>query len=114
MKKGRPPYPDPARLKDLSKLIDKYREQIFLTCLTEGITKKDIINYCTRLCAIKHLDNLLNDPCPMRLINEIEDLAEYKRLCPHQRKQVDRIKYGSDYVDLDQAYIGDSWTQGLT
>ena len=31
----------------------------------------------------------------MRLISEIEDLAEYKRLCPHQQKRVDKIKYGS-------------------
>tara|TARA_Y100000590_G_C14851551_1_gene687835 strand:- start:55 stop:402 length:348 start_codon:yes stop_codon:yes gene_type:complete len=95
MKNKHPPYPDPKRLRELSKLIDRYRENIFLVCLTEGITKKDIISYCTRLCAIRHLDELLNNPCPMRLISEIEDLAEYKRLCPHQQKRVDKIKYGS-------------------
>jgi hypothetical protein len=113
MKKGRPPYPDPKRVKQLSNLIDKYRKNILLTCLTEGITKKDIIEYSTRLCAIKHLDDILNDPCPMKLISEIEDLAEYKRLCVHQQKQVDRIKYGSDYVDIEELY-GHGWTQGLT
>ena len=43
MKKKRPPYPDPKRVKQLSNLIDKYRKNILLTCLTEGITKKDII-----------------------------------------------------------------------
>ena len=61
MKKGRPPYPDTKRVKQLSNLIDKYRKNILLTCLTEGITKKDIIEYSTRLCAIKHLDDILKD-----------------------------------------------------
>ena len=112
MKRNEPPYPDPHRVRLLSNLIDKHREQLLLVCLKEGITKKDIISYCTRLCAIKHLDDLLNDPCPMKLISEVEDLAEYRRLCVHQQRQVDRMKYGSDYVDIEELY-GHGWTRGL-
>ena len=113
MKNKRPPYPDPYRSQLLSELIDKYREQLLLVCLKEGITKQDIIEYATRLCALKHLDELLADPCPMKLISEVEDLAEYKRLCPHQQKTVDRLKYGRSDLDRDDLY-GHGWTQGLT
>ena len=110
MKKKRPPYPDPHRVKLLSNLIDKYREQLLLVCLKEGITKQDIIAYATRLCALKHLDELLEDPCPMKLISEVEDLAEYRRLCVHQQRQVDRLKYGRS--DLDD-FPDRVWSQGL-
>ena len=113
MKNEKPPYPDPHRVKLLSDLIDKYREQLLLVCLREGITKQDIIAYATRLCALKHLDELLQDPCPMKLLSEVEDLAEYRRLCPHQRKTVDRLKYGISDLDRDDLY-GHGWTQGLT
>lgn len=110
MKNKRPPYPDPYRARLLSELIDKYREQLLLVCLKEGITKKDIIAYATRLCALAHLDKLLADPCPMKLISEVEDLAEYKRLCVHQRRQVDKLKYGrSDLDDFPER----TWSQGL-
>jgi len=108
--KDRPPYPDPYRSRLLSELIDKYREQLLLVCLKEGITKQDIIAYATRLCALKHLDDLLKDPCPMKLISEVEDLAEYKRLCPHQKQVVDRLKYGRS--DLDD-FPDRVWSQGL-
>ena len=59
MKAKKPPYPDPYRAQLLSQLIDKYREHLLLICLKEGITKQDIIDYTTRLCALKHLDELL-------------------------------------------------------
>jgi methyl coenzyme M reductase subunit D len=36
----------------------------------------------------------------MKLISEVEDLAEWKRLCVHQKLLVDKIKYGqSDLED---------------
>jgi|TARA_Y100000289_G_C3884186_1_gene130356 hypothetical protein len=110
MKKETPPYPDPHRVRLLSDLIDKYREHLLLVCLKEGISKKDIIAYATRLCALKHLDELLEDPCPMKLISEVEDLAEYRRLCVHQQRQVDRLKYGRS--DLDD-FPDRVWSQGL-
>ena len=110
MKKEKPPYPDPYRARLLSELIDKYREQLFMICLKEGITKEDIVAYATRLCALKHLDELLQDPCPMKLISEVEDLAEYRRLCVHQQRQVDRLKYGRS--DLDD-FPDRVWSQGL-
>ena len=110
MKKEKPPYPDPYRARLLSELIDKYREQLFMICLKEGITKEDIVAYATRLCALKHLDDLLDDPCPMKLISEVEDLAEYRRLCVHQQKVVDRLKYGRS--DLDD-FPDRVWSQGL-
>ena len=110
MKKEKPPYPDPYRARLLSELIDKYREQLFMICLKEGITKEDIIAYATRLCALKHLDELLADPCPMKLLSEVEDLAEYRRLCVHQQRHVDRIKYGQS--DLDD-FPDRVWSQGL-
>ena len=111
MEKRRPPYPDPHRVKLLSELIDKYRQQLLFVCLREGISKQDIIEYATRLCALAHLDNLLADPCPMKLISEVEDLAEYKRLCVHQRRQVDKLKYGrSDYDEMPHR----TWSQDLT
>ena len=110
MKNKKPPYPDPHRVNLLSNLIDKYREQILLVCLKEGISKQDIIEYATRLCALAHLDELLKNPCPMKLISEVEDLAEYKRLCVHQRRQVDKLKYGrSDYDELPHR----TWSQDL-
>ena len=110
MKKEKPPYPDPYRARLLSELIDKYREQLFMVCLKEGITKEDIIAYATRLCALKHLDELLSDPCPMKLLSEVEDLAEYRRLCVHQQRHVDRLKYGRS--DLDD-FPDRAWSQGL-
>ena len=110
MKKEKPPYPDPYRARLLSDLIDKYREQLFMVCLKEGITKEDIIAYATRLCALKHLDDLLADPCPMKLLSEVEDLAEYRRLCVHQQRQVDKLKYGRS--DLDD-FPDRVWSQGL-
>ena len=110
MKKEKPPYPDPYRGRLLSELIDKYREQLFMICLKEGITKEDIVAYATRLCALKHLDELLADPCPMKLLSEVEDLAEYRRLCVHQQRHVDRIKYGQS--DLDD-FPDRVWSQGL-
>jgi len=90
---------DPVRLKRLNQLIDKHKEAIFLTCLKEGITRQHLIEHLTRLCALKYLDALLDDPCPMKLINEVEDLAEWKRLCPHQKRMVDKIKYGQSDLD---------------
>ena len=39
--------PDPVRLKRLNQLIDKNREAIFLTCLKEGITRKQLVEYLT-------------------------------------------------------------------
>ena len=110
MKKEKPPYPDPYRARLLSELIDKYREQLFMVCLKEGITKEDIVAYATRLCALKHLDDLLADPCPMKLLSEVEDLAEYRRLCVHQQRQVDKLKYGRS--DLDD-FPDRVWSQGL-
>ncbi len=110
MKKEKPPYPDPYRARLLSDLIDKYREQLFMVCLKEGITKEDIVAYATRLCALKHLDDLLADPCPMKLLSEVEDLAEYRRLCVHQQRQVDKLKYGRS--DLDD-FPDRVWSQGL-
>ena len=110
MKKETPPYPDPHRVRLLSDLIDKYREHLLLVWLKEGISKKDIIAYATRLCALKHIDELLEDPCPMKLISEVEDLAEYRRLCVHQQRQVDRLKYGRS--DLDD-FPDRVWSQGL-
>ena len=110
MKNEQPPYPDPHRVKLLSDLIDKYREHLLLVCLREGITKQDIIAYATRLCALKYLDELLADPCPMKLISEVEDLAEYRRLCVHQQRQVDKLKYGrSDFDEFPHR----EWSQGL-
>lgn len=92
--------PDPARLQRLNRLIDKNREAIFLTCLREGISRKQLVEYLTRFCALKHLDKLIEDPCPMKLISEVEDLAEWRRLCVHQKLLVDKIKYGqSDLED---------------
>tara|TARA_B100000575_G_C22815742_1_gene480205 strand:+ start:227 stop:505 length:279 start_codon:yes stop_codon:yes gene_type:complete len=91
-------------------LIDKYREQLLLVCLKEGISKQDIIEYTTRLCALKYLDDLLADPCPLKLISEVEDLAEYRRMCPHQKKLVDKMKYGQS--DLDD-FPDRVWSQGL-
>ena len=46
-----PPYPDPAQLQRLNQIIDKFADKMIFTMIREGITKKELINYCTRLCA---------------------------------------------------------------
>ena len=46
----------------------------------------------------------------MRLINEIEDLANYKRMCIHRQRELDHEKYGQSDLDM----IPDrGWTEGL-
>tara|TARA_B100000073_G_scaffold4730_1_gene3879 strand:+ start:863 stop:1180 length:318 start_codon:yes stop_codon:yes gene_type:complete len=100
-------HPDPKRLKQLNELIDKNKQAIFLTCLKEGITRKHLIEYLTRLCALKHLDKLLADPCPMKLVSEVEDLAEWRRMCPHQKRMVDKIKYGQSDFDQQDLWVWD-------
>ena len=74
------------------------------------ITRKELISYVTRFCARKYLAELLSNPCPMRLISEIEDLAQFKRLCVHQQREADHVKYGRS--DLDELPYR-AWTQGL-
>ncbi len=108
--KSYPPYPDPKHLRELNRIIDKWGDKIFFTMLREGITRKELISYVTRFCARKYLAELLSNPCPMRLISEIEDLAQFKRLCVHQQREADHIKYGRS--DLDELPYR-AWTQGL-
>ena len=105
-----PPYPDPAQLQRLNQIIDKFADKMIFTMIREGITKKELISYCTRLCARKYLEDILSNPCPMRLINEIEDLANYKRMCIHRQRELDHEKYGQSDLDM----IPDrGWTEGL-
>jgi len=104
------PYPDPKQLEQLNQLINKYADKILFSMLREGITKKELISYSTRLCARKHLQDLLTNPCPMRLISEIEDLANFKRMCVHQQRMHDHEKYGSSEFD-DMPNRG--WSEGL-
>jgi DNA primase len=111
MKKNkRPPYPDPARVQQLDQLITRHADSMIFTMLREGITKKELIEYSTRICARKYLDDLLSNPCPMRLVNEIEDLANFKRMCVHQQQFHDREKYGQSDFDVHPER---TWSQGL-
>jgi len=46
----------------------------------------------------------------MRLISEIEDLANFKRMCIHQQRMHDHEKYGSSDFD---AMPNRGWSEGL-
>ena len=60
--KTAPPYPDPARVRNLKKLINRYGKDLIFVMLHEGITTTELIDYMTRLCALKHLDSILAEP----------------------------------------------------
>ena len=64
--------------------------------LHEGITTTELIDYMTRLCALKHLDGILAEPSPKKLVDEVVDLSRYKRMCIHRKEYEDRKKYGED------------------
>ena len=94
--KTAPPYPDPARVRNLKKLINRYGKDLIFVMLHEGITTTELIDYMTRLCALKHLDGILAEPSPKKLVDEVVDLSRYKRMCIHRKEYEDRKKYGED------------------
>jgi hypothetical protein len=43
----------------------------------------------------------------MKLVSEVEDLAEWRRMCPHQKRMVDKIKYGQSDFDQQDLWVWD-------
>tara|TARA_Y100001978_G_C23551111_1_gene364557 strand:+ start:341 stop:661 length:321 start_codon:yes stop_codon:yes gene_type:complete len=103
-------HPDPALINKTENLLKKYGKEIFLICLQEGIMHSEIIDYLNRLCARERLTELLAEPCPMALISEIEDLAQFKKCCPNHQQQMDFEKYGQSEWELTN--FGE-WSKGL-